>query len=112
MGLDSIMRIYIGESDNIDGELLYKKLVIFFKKEGFAGATAFRGVAGFGKSSILHSNSILRLSTDMPIIIEVVDKTTKLKKIVPRLRKIISEGLITIEPVTVVFYQGRNSKRK
>jgi uncharacterized protein len=112
MSKDSIMRIYIGESDTHNGDLLYKKLVQFFKKEKFAGATAIKGSAGFGKSSILHSSSILRLSQDLPVIIEVVDKTIKLKKALPKLKEMVKEGLITIEPVTVVFYQGRNKNPK
>lgn len=111
MSNDSIMRIYIGESDTHEGELLYTKLVQFFKKEGFAGATAIKGSAGFGKSSILHSSSILRLSQDLPIVIEVIDNTSKLKQSLPKIKEMVKEGLITFEPVEIVFYQGKNKDK-
>ena len=104
-----LLRIFIGESDKFEGEPLHKYLVDLFRKEGLAGATVLRGIAGFGKSSHLHTTSILRLSTDLPIVIEVVDKKEKIEKIKPRLDEVIEQGLITEDNVKVILYEG-NSK--
>ncbi|AGK61627.1 hypothetical protein Asulf_01653 [Archaeoglobus sulfaticallidus PM70-1] len=101
-----LLRIYIGDSDRYMGKPLYKFLLEFFRKEGFAGATVLRGISGFGKTSIIHTASILRLSTDLPIVIEIVDKIEKIEKVLPVLKDVVKEGLITIEKVGVVFYNG------
>ncbi|AEA47527.1 DUF190 domain-containing protein [Archaeoglobus veneficus] len=106
-GEDAILlRIYIGESDRYGGKPLYKYLVEFFKEQGLAGATVFRGIIGFGKTSIIHTTSVLRLSTDLPVVVEVVDRKDKIEKIKPKLAEIVKEGLITEERVKVVFYEG------
>ena len=104
-----LLRIFIGESDKFEGEPLHKYLVDLFRKEGLAGATVLRGIAGFGKSSHLHTTSILRLSTDLPIVIEVVDKKKNIEKIKPRLDEVIEQGLITEDHVKIILYEG-NSK--
>ena len=75
-----LLRIFIGESAMHEGKHLYKYLVEFFRKEGLAGATVLRGIDGFGKSSHAHTTSILRLSTDLPIVVEVADTQEKMKK--------------------------------
>ena len=102
-----LLRIFIGESDKHDGIPLSKYLVEFFKEEGLAGATVLRGVSGFGKSSKLHTTSILRLSDDLPIVIEVVDRKENIKRVKPKLDKVIDEGLITEEEVKIILYEGR-----
>ena len=101
-----LLRIFIGEDDKYDGKSLYKHLLEFFKKEKMAGVTVLRGIDGFGKSSHLHTTSILRLSTDLPIVIECVDKKENMDKIKPMLDTIIKEGLITEEKVRIILYEG------
>ena len=101
-----LLRIFIGEDDKYDGKPLYKHLLEFFKKEKMAGVTVLRGIDGFGKSSHLHTTSILRLSTDLPIVIECVDKKENMDKIKPMLDTIIKEGLITEEKVRIILYEG------
>jgi PII-like signaling protein len=104
-----LLRIFIGESDKYEGKPLYKYLIEMFKKEGLAGATVIRGILGFGRTSIIHSPSILRLSTDLPIVVEVVDTKEKIEKIKPKLLEVVREGLITEENVKVIFYEGTDS---
>lgn len=101
-----LLRIFIGEDDKYDGKPLYKHLLEFFKKEHMAGVTVLRGIDGFGKSSHLHTTSILRLSSDLPIVIECVDRKEKIDKIKPMLDEIIKEGLITEEKVKIILYEG------
>jgi hypothetical protein len=104
-----LLRIFISESDKYEGKPLSKYIVEFFKQEGLAGATVLRGISGFGKTSQLHTTSILRLSDDLPIVIEVVDRKENIDRVKPRLGKIVKEGLITEEEVKIVFYEGKNS---
>lgn len=104
-----LLRIFIGESDRFDGKPLYRHLVEFFKKEGLAGATVLRGITGFGKTSHIHTTSILRLSTDLPIVIEVVDMREKIEGIKQELEGLIGAGLITEEKVKIILYEGTNS---
>lgn len=104
-----LLRIFISESDKYEGQPLSKYLIEFFKQEGLAGATALRGISGFGKTSKLHTTSILRLSDDLPIVIEVVDRKENIERVKPRLGEIIEEGLITEEEVKIVFYEGKES---
>ena len=106
-----MMKIYLGESDHHHGKPLYKYILEMLKERGIAGATVFRGISGFGKTSIIHTTSILRLSTDMPILIEVVDERSKLNAIKEELASIMQEGLITEEKITVVFYKGNGNKQ-
>lgn len=101
-----LLRIFIGESDKHDGKPLYKYLIELFRKEGLAGATVLRGITGFGKSSQVHTTSILRLSTDLPIVIEVADKQENIDKIKPTLDAVIEQGLITEEKIKIVLYEG------
>jgi uncharacterized protein len=102
-----LLRIFIGESNRYMGKPLYQYLVEFFKKEGLAGATVLRGISGFGKTSVIHTTSILRLSTDLPIVIEVVDLPEKIEAIKPKLEHIVKHGMITQEKVKIVLYEGR-----
>ncbi|MEW6749141.1 MAG: DUF190 domain-containing protein [Candidatus Micrarchaeota archaeon] len=101
-----LLRIFIGESDEHEGKPLYRHLLELFKKEGLAGATVLRGISGFGKTSRMHTTSILRLSTDLPIIIEVADRKEDIERVKPKLDGIIKEGLITEERVRIILYEG------
>jgi PII-like signaling protein len=103
-----LLRIFIGESAMYEGKHLYKYLVEFFRKEGLAGATVLRGIDGFGKSSHAHTTSILRLSTDLPIVVEVADTQTKIDAVKPKLEAIVTEGLITEEKVKIILYKGND----
>lgn len=105
-----LLRIFIGESDEYEGKKLYKYIIEMLKKEGIAGATVPRGITGFGKTSHIHMTSILRLSADLPIVIEVTDKKENIEKIKPKLDDVIKEGLITEEKVKIILYEGNNKK--
>ena len=107
-----LLRIFIGESDEYKGKKLYHYIIEMLKKEGIAGATVLRGIAGFGKTSHFHTTSILRLSTDMPVVIEVTDKKENIERIKPLLDEVITEGLITEEKVRIVFYEGNREKNE
>lgn len=108
----TLLRIFIGESDRYDGRPLYKYLVELFRKEGLSGTTVLRGIEGYGKTSKMQTMSILRLSTDLPIIVEVVDLPERIEKIKPRLDTIIKQGLITEEKVRIIMYEGTTTKEK
>ena len=99
-----LMRIFLGESDTVGHRPLYEVLVELFKKEGFAGATVLRGIAGFGGHSVYHSDKLLRLSHDLPIIVEVVESEEKIEAIMPRLDEMMAGGMITLEKVRVLRY--------
>lgn len=106
-----LLRIFIGDSDRIGNISVYEKIVLEAKKIGLAGATVFKGFMGFGQSSRLHTTKILRLSEDLPIIVEIVDEREKIDKFLPVLEKIFEEancgGLVTIEKAEVIKYTGR-----
>ena len=104
-----LLRIFIGEEDRCEGKPLYKYLVEWFREEGLAGATVLRGITGFGKSSHIHTTTILRLSTDLPIVIEVADKRENIERIKPKLEGIIEKGLITEEKIKIVYYEGNKN---
>ncbi|RPJ76032.1 MAG: DUF190 domain-containing protein [Alphaproteobacteria bacterium] len=105
-----LLRIFIGESDRYKGKPLYMHIVEMLKAEGIAGATVFRGITGFGKQSRIHTTSILRLSTDLPILIEVSDLEENIDRIRPKLDEIITQGLITEEKVKIIFYDSDKKK--
>lgn len=108
-GEGQLLRIFVGESDSWEGRPLYEAIVLKARKGGLAGATVLRGFLGFGANSRIHTTKILRLSEDLPIIIEIVDKPEKIQSILPELDKMISEGMMTIERVNVVAYRFDNS---
>jgi uncharacterized protein len=101
-----LLRIFIGESDTHDTQPLYQAIVEVFRRNGLAGATVLRGIEGFGKSSILHAAHILRLSEDLPIVIECVDTAEKIEAILPTLDEMIGDGLVTMERVEVRVYRA------
>src|SRR5712692_253246 len=104
-GERTLMRIFIGESDKYHGKPLYEALLERFRAKGLAGATVLRGVAGFGASSKVHTDKILRLSLDLPLIIEVVETEEAIQAILPDLDEIIGGGLITLERARVILYR-------
>src|ERR1700752_5147382 len=105
-GERTLMRIHIGESDKWHGKPLHEAIVEMLRKEGFSGATVLRGVGGYGSSSVYHTDKILRLSQDLPIIIEVVEFTERIETILPRLDDMIGGGLVTLEKVRVILYRS------
>jgi len=104
-GERTLMRVFIGESDKYQGKPLYEALLERFRAKGLAGATVLRGVAGFGASSKVHTDKILRLSLDLPLIIEVVETEETIQAILPDLDEMIGGGLITLERARVILYR-------
>lgn len=100
-----LLRIFIGEADTYHGKALYEQIVLKARELHLAGATVIRGIMGFGADSRLHSAKILRLSEDLPIVIELVDTEENLNKIMPFLDETVQEGLITMEKVKVIKYR-------
>jgi uncharacterized protein len=100
-----LLRIFIGESDKAGGMPLYEVLVRESRRRGLAGATVLRGFLGFGANSRIHTSKVLRLSEDLPIVVEIVDTLEKLEAFLPDLDQLIGEGLVTIEPVRVITYR-------
>jgi len=107
-GEQVLVRIFIGESDKWRHQPLSLALVERLRKEGFAGATVFHGVAGFGARSVLHTSHILRLSEDLPVVLEVVDSPEHVDRLVPILDEMVTEGLVTMERVRVLKYAAGN----
>jgi len=101
-----LLRIFIGESDTHEGRPVYQAIVETLRREGLAGVTVLRGIEGFGKSSRLHTAHILRLSEDLPIVIECVDTTDRIEAILPTLDAMIGDGLVTLERVDVRVYRA------
>lgn len=101
-----LLRIFIGESDRWEHKPLYEAIVLRARELHLAGATVLRGPMGFGKSSRLHTAKILRLSMDLPLVIEIVDSEEKINAFLPELEKMIGGGLVTLEKVRVVAYRG------
>jgi PII-like signaling protein len=107
-----LLRIYLGESDHVGHQPLYEAIVLKARRAGLAGATVLRGAMGFGASSRLHTSKILRLSIDLPLIIEIVDAEDKINAFLPEIRELIGGGLVTVEKVRVVHYAhgGKSSE--
>lgn len=101
-----LLRIFIGESDRWHGQPLHEAIVLKARELHMAGATVLRGSMGFGKSSRLHTAKILRLSMDLPIVIEIVDSMAKIDDFLPALDPMIGGGLVTVERVNVIHYRG------
>jgi hypothetical protein len=109
-GERTLMRIFLGESDRCPsgphkGKPLYEAILLTLRTEGCAGATVVRAIAGFGPSAKLHTGKVLRLSTDLPVIVEVVDEEETLRRILPRLDEMMGGGLITMERAHVILYR-------
>ena len=104
-GEGKLIRIFIGESDRWEGQPLYEAIVRRVREAGLAGATVLRGIEGYGAHSRIHTSRILRLSEDLPVVIEIVDRAERIDEVLPLLDEMISEGLITIEKVQVLKYR-------
>ncbi len=107
----TLMRIHVGESDKWHGKVLYEAIVELLRKEGFYGATVLRGVGGYGSSSRYHTEKVLRLSQDLPIIIEVVEYSDRIERILPQLDEMVDGGLITLEKAHVILYRPRTREK-
>lgn len=101
----TLLRVFIGEADRFQGKPLYEAIVNLARHRSMAGATVIRGLMGFGAHSRMHTAKILRLSEDLPIVIEMVDEPEKIQSLLPDLDQMIKEGLITLEKVTVFAYR-------
>jgi PII-like signaling protein len=107
-----LLRVFIGESDVWHGEPLYRAIVLKARELGLAGATVLRGPMGFGANSRMHTAKLLDLSTDLPIVIELVDSPERIQRLLPFLDEVVAEGLITIEDVKVLKYRHREGESK
>jgi PII-like signaling protein len=106
-GDGKLLRIFIGESDKHGRRPLYQAIVEMLREEGMAGATVLRGIEGFGATSHLHTARILRLSEDLPIVIEVADTAERIEAIMPKIVEMVSDGMVTLERVEVVTYRAQ-----
>lgn len=104
-----LLRVLIGESDTIKGKSLYEVIVLKARELNMAGATVFRGIMGFGAASRIHTIKLLRLSEDLPVMIEIVDTEENIDKLLPFLDETVKEGLITMEKVKVIKYRHDNA---
>ena len=109
-GEGKLLRIFIGESDKHGRKPLYQAIVEMLRGEGMAGATVLRGIEGFGATSHLHTARILRLSEDLPIVIEVADTAERIEAIMPRIDEMVREGMVTLERVEVVTYRTQEQQ--
>jgi len=98
------LRIYIGESDKYKGKPLYLYILHLLRREGIRGATVYRGIAGYGSHSLIHTVDIYRLSEDLPVVIESIDEEEKIRRILPIVEELVEEGLVTVDPVRLVYY--------
>jgi uncharacterized protein len=101
-----LLRIFVGESDRAGHHPLYEAIVLKAREAGLAGATVLRGVMGYGRHSILHTAKILRLSEDLPMVVEIVDDLEKIESFLPSLDEMMMDGLVTLERVQVIRYRG------
>jgi PII-like signaling protein len=106
-GEQMLVRVFIGESDRWHHQSLETALLERLRAEHFAGATVFHGVAGFGAHSVLHTSRILRLSEDLPVLIEIVDSEEQIQRLIPILDEMVTEGLVTLEKVRVLKYAAQ-----
>jgi uncharacterized protein len=100
-----LLRIFIGEADKHRGRPLYEVIVQIARSLGLAGATVLRGIMGFGAHSRVHTAKILRLSEDLPVVIEIVDKPERIARLLPEVDSLVAEGLVTLEKVRVLAYR-------
>ena len=105
-----LLRVFIGEADEWEGKSLYEQIVLKARERKLAGATVLRGRMGFVRSSHLHTTKILRLSMDLPIVIEIVDSEEKIQEFLPILDEMIAGGLVTLERVRAIVYRGAQDR--
>ena len=106
-----LLRVFVGEADRWHGRPLYEAIVEEARKQGLAGATVWKGSMGFGAHSRLHTTKILRLSEDLPVVIEIVDATEKIEAFLPQLDTMVQEGLVTLERAEVILYRAPGTPR-
>ncbi len=105
-----LLRIYIGESDRHESQPLATALIERARREGLAGATALRGLQGFGMHSTIHSANILRLSSDLPIVIEIADTVEKIEQFLPIVEEMVPEGMATLEKIRIILYRSNRQE--
>ena len=106
-GEGTLLRVFIGESDRWEGKPLYEAIVRLARERGLAGATVLRGLSGFGAHSRIHTTKILRLSEDLPVVVEIVDREDRVQSILADLDRMVTEGLVTLEKAHVITYRSR-----
>jgi hypothetical protein len=106
-GEGQLLRIFVGESDRRHGRPLYEAIVRKAREKGLAGATAWRGLSGFGANSRVHTSHILALSEDLPVVIEIVDRSERIDAFLPELDTMVEEGMMTLEKVHIIAYRHR-----
>jgi PII-like signaling protein len=104
-----LLRIFIGESDHWKGKPLYEAIILKAREMGIAGATMLRGLMGYGAASRIHTAKILRLSEDLPIVVEIVDNADKIEALLPIIDEMVQEGLVTLEKVRVIQYRHKEA---
>jgi PII-like signaling protein len=102
-----LLRIFLGEADELEGEPVFRKIVLKAREMNLAGATVLRGPLGFGRSSLLHASATFRISRDLPIVVEIVDTEEKIQEFLVAVEGIIGAGLITLEKVQAIFYRAK-----
>jgi len=100
-----LLRVFIGEGDTVDGRHLYEAVLLKARELGLAGGTVLRGIEGFGANSVVHKARLLEMSSDLPVVIEIVDTEEKIRRLLPFLEQVVQEGMITMEYVAIVFYR-------
>ncbi len=105
-----LLRIFVDEGKRHEGRLLYEAIVEICRDEGIAGATVLRGILGYGAAQKIHSQRVLRLSADLPVVIEVVDSPENIDRVLPRLEELIDDGLMTVENLRVIRYSGEQGE--
>lgn len=106
-----LLRVFVGEADRWNGKPLYEAIVEAARRANLAGATVWKGVMGYGAHSRLHTAKILRLSEDLPVVIEIVDAVEKIEAFLPELDEMVTEGLVTLERAEVILYRGDRNAR-
>ena len=110
-GAGELLRVFVGESDQWHGRPLHEAILLAAREQGLAGATVVRGLAGFGATSRIHTVKILRLSEDLPMVIEIVDQPEKIQAFLPTIDQMVSEGMVTLEKVNVLIYRHNASQK-
>jgi PII-like signaling protein len=110
-GTRTLMRVFIKESDHYQGKPLYLELLRLFKEAGLAGGTALRGIAGFGAHAELHTDRILRLTQNLPVVVEVVDDEAAIRRVLPTVGAMLESGLVTLERAEVISYSHPKQRR-
>lgn len=105
-----LLRIFIGETDKHEGKPLYEAIVKKARELGMAGATVYRGVLGYGANSLVHTSKILRISENLPMVVEIVDAPENIQKILPELDSMVKEGLVTLERAEIILYRHNNRR--